>query len=230
MRAEQMLFTQGFGTRHECRALVDQGRVALQDKVLFSWSEEVDPQGKWFTVDHERWPYVTKAVILLNKPAGVECSMRPTEYPSVLSLLPAPLRYRGVQPVGRLDADTTGLLLLTDDGALNHRLTHPKHHIEKTYRVTLKHAVTEDFAERLLKGVVLKDEKAPVKAEVCTILSDRLITMTVTSGKYHQVKRMVAAAGNRVTALHRESMGGLTIPENLAPGSWTWVFRFPWDS
>ena len=229
MRAEQMLFTQGFGTRHECRALVDQGRVALQDKVLFSWSEEVDPQGKWFTVDNERWPYVTKAVILLNKPVDFECSMRPTEYPSVLRLLPAPLRYRGVQPVGRLDADTTGLLLLTDDGALNHRLTHPKHHIEKTYRVTLKHAVKEDFAERLLNGVVLKGEKTPVKAEVCTLLSDKQITMIVTSGKYHQVKRMVAAAGNRVMALHRESMGGLKIPEKLAPGCWMWVFRFPWD-
>ena len=178
---------------------------------------------------HERWPYVTKAVILLNKPVDFECSMRPTEYPSVLRLLPAPLRYRGVQPVGRLDADTTGLLLLTDDGALNHRLTHPKHHIEKTYRVTLKHAVKEDFAERLLNGVVLKGEKTPVKAEVCTLLSDKQITMTVTSGKYHQVKRMVAAAGNRVMALHRESMGGLKIPEKLAPGCWMWVFRFPWD-
>ena len=120
-------------------------------------------------------------------------------------------------------------MLLTDDGALNHRLTHPKHHIEKTYRVTLKHAVKEDFAERLLNGVVLKGEKTPVKAEVCTLLSDKQITMTVTSGKYHQVKRMVAAADNRVMALHRESMGGLKIPEKLAPGCWMWVFRFPWD-
>ena len=229
MRAEQMLFTQGFGTRHECRGLIDQGRVALQDKILRSSQDEVDPLGKWFTVDNNRWPYVQKAVIVLNKPLGYECSMRPTEHPRVLGLLPAPLRYRGVQPVGRLDADTTGLLLLTDDGALNHRLTHPKHHIEKTYRVTLKHAVQGDFAQRLLEGVLLKDEKASIRAEQCTILSDNQIEVTVTSGKYHQVKRMIAAAGNRVIALHRESMGGLALPTGLEPGAWTWVFHFPWN-
>ncbi|HBN73451.1 MAG TPA: 16S rRNA pseudouridine(516) synthase [Sutterella sp.] len=229
MRAEQMLFTQGFGTRHECRGLIDQGRVALQDKILRSSQDEVDPLGKWFTVDNNRWPYVQKAVIVLNKPLGYECSMRPTEHPSVLGLLPAPLRYRGVQPVGRLDADTTGLLLLTDDGALNHRLTHPKHHIEKTYRVTLKHAVQGDFAQRLLEGVLLKDEKASIRAEQCTILSDNQIEVTVTSGKYHQVKRMIAAAGNRVIALHRESMGGLALPTGLEPGAWTWWFHFPWN-
>ena len=229
MRAEQMLFTQGFGTRHECRGLIEQGRVSLEDKAVVSAQEEVNPQGKWFTVDGVRWPYVEKAVIILNKPTGFECSMRPTAYPSVLGLLPAPLRYRGVQTIGRLDADTTGLLLLTDDGALNHRLTHPKHHIEKTYRVTLKHAVQEGFVNRLLGGVLLKDEASPIKAERCSILSNTQITMTVTSGKYHQVKRMVAAASNRVVSLHRESMGGLTMPTQLEPGNWTWVFHFPWD-
>jgi 16S rRNA pseudouridine516 synthase len=139
-----------------------------------------------------------------------------------MSLLPAPLRDRGVQPVGRLDEDTTGLLLLTDDGALIHRLTSPKHHVPKVYDATLRHPVTEDQLLRLRAGVVLDDNPAPVVALAAQATGLHELQLTLTEGKYHQVKRMVAAVGNRVDALHRSRFGDLTVPDGLAPGQWCW--------
>ncbi len=224
---EQVLFTQGFGTRHECQGLIAQERVVFDGKVITSPATPVDPDGKWFSVDGVKWPYCEKALVMMNKPAGYECSVKPRDYPSVLTLLPAPLRRRGVQPIGRLDADTTGLLLLTDDGVLNHRLTHPKHKIEKRYHVRLKHPATDRLIEKLLSGVLLRDENETLSAKRCEILSEYEISMTITSGKYHQVKRMIAAAGNRVQALSRVAFAGLVLPEELEPGKWNWVFERP---
>jgi 16S rRNA pseudouridine516 synthase len=140
----------------------------------------------------------------------------------VRTLLPTPLRKRGVQPVGRLDEDTTGALLLTDDGALIHRLTSPKRHVPKVYDVTLKHRLDEHLLQRLRAGVVLDDDPRPVRAAACAAAGDRALRMTLTEGRYHQVKRMVAAAGNRVEALHRSAFGALTLGD-LAPGQWRWV-------
>jgi 16S rRNA pseudouridine516 synthase len=141
----------------------------------------------------------------------------------VLTLLPAPLRARDVQPVGRLDADTTGLLLLSDDGALIHRLTSPKWHVPKLYRVDCAEAVTPAQVAALLAGVVLHDDPAPVRASACVASGERQLMLTLTQGKYHQVKRMVAAVGNAVLALHRSRIGALALPDDLAPGQWAWV-------
>ena len=220
---DQMLFSQGFGTRHDCRALALSGRVSLAGRVLADPGEALDPEGAVFAVDGEPWPYFEKAVIALNKPAGYECSARPSFHPSVMSLRPAPLRARGMQPVGRLDEDTTGLLLFTDDGQLQHRLIHPKKHVAKTYRVTARHPVTQATADRLLAGVLLADENETVRAESCAVTGARELVMTITSGKYHQVKRMIAAAGNRVEALHRTAVGFFELPAGLAPGRWQWI-------
>lgn len=148
---------------------------------------------------------------------------KPRHHPSVLSLLPPPLRTRGVQPVGRLDEDTTGLLLLTDDGALIHRLTSPKWHVPKVYEVGTKHPVTDEQIARLLAGVVLDDDPAPVRAAACERTGERALTLTLTEGKYHQVKRMVAATGNRVETLHRSTFGALVLPDDLAPARWRWL-------
>ena len=223
MRLEQILFTQGFGTRHECRGLISLGRAAFRSEVLRDPDAEINEEGLLFSVDGEIWPYYEKALIVMNKPAGYECSQKPTHHPSVMTLLPAPLRRRGLQPVGRLDADTTGLLLLTDDGALLHRLTHPKRHIGKRYRVACKHPVSESIVQRLVQGVLLVDEKMPLMATNVAKKSDNVLEMTITSGKYHQVKRMIAAAGNRVEALERISFGKLALPADLEPGKWRWV-------
>jgi 16S rRNA pseudouridine516 synthase len=148
--------------------------------------------------------------------------MKPKHHPSVMSLLPAPLRTRGLQPVGRLDEDTTGFLLLTDDGTLLHKLTSPKHHVPKVYEVALKHPVDDTQVRRLLEGVVLDDDPAPVRAAACEATGERSLRLTLTEGKYHQVKRMCAAVSNRVEGLHRSAMGTLTL-DDLAPGKWRWV-------
>ena len=129
----------------------------------------------------------------------------------------------GVQAIGRLDQDTTGLLILSDDGQFIHRMASPKHHVPKVYVVTTKHAVEDAAISALLSGVVLHDDPEPVRAVACLRVSDNAITLTLTEGKYHQVKRMLAAVGNRVEALHRAQMGGLALDADLAAGQWRWL-------
>jgi len=222
MRLSQVLFSQGFGTRRECEGLIWHGLVSVGGRVIEDPSEEVATEGLSFTVQGRAWAYHETALVLLHKPAGHECSQKPKHHPSVLNLLPPPLRQRGVQPVGRLDEDTTGLLLLTDDGALIHRLTSPKHHVPKVYEVTAKHAVTPDQVQRLLDGVVLDDDPAPVRAAACEATGETTLRLTLTEGKYHQVKRMVAAVGNRVEGLHRSAFGEITL-QGVPLGAWRWV-------
>jgi 16S rRNA pseudouridine516 synthase len=145
-------------------------------------------------------------------------------------LLPAPLRQRpargviqGVQAVGRLDQDTTGLLLLSDDGQFIHRMSSPKKQVPKVYRVGLKHPIEQAQMDRLLEGVVLDDDPKPVRAAACVATGSHGIDLTLTQGKYHQVKRMLAAVGNRVEALHRHSIGAYSLPPDLGPGQWRWL-------
>lgn len=229
LSAEQLLFSQGFGTRRECRALVGAGQLQLQGRTLQDPDEPVslpaaeaaDPL--WFSVSGQAWPYQLTALLMLHKPAGYECSLKPRHHPSVLNLLPAPLRRRGVQPVGRLDEDTTGLLLLTDDGPLLHRLTSPKHHVPKVYEVTARHPLSEDQRQALLAGVVLEDDPRPAVALAAEILAPQHLRLSLAEGRYHQVKRMLAAVGNRCDALHRSATGALQLPATLAPGHWRWV-------
>ena len=225
MRLDQVLFTQGFGTRHECRGLIVNGHVTINQTVVEDPQSDFDVNGLVFSVDGVNWPYVEKAIIAMNKPTGYECSRKPLHHPSVLSLLPAPLRNRGVQPVGRLDEDTTGLLILTDDGALIHRLTHPKKHVSKIYRVTAKHAMTQEMFGRLLEGVMLDGEREKVAADDLVQIDDYVFEMQITQGKYHQVKRMVAAVGNRVSALHRVALGNYHLPDDLTVSKWRFIRR-----
>jgi 16S rRNA pseudouridine516 synthase len=221
----QLLFSQGFGSRREVAGLIAAGRVRLDGQVVRDPETVVAAyEGRPFEVDGIVWPYRGRAVVMLHKPAGTECSAAPGGHPSVLGLLPAPLRGRGVQPVGRLDADTTGLLLLTDDGALNHRLTSPRHHVDKTYEVTCTHAVTPEMVAALREGVTLRDDPhRPVRAKACDPTGPASVRLVLDEGRYHQVKRMVAAAGNRVSALHRSRFGPLVLPADLPPGAWRWV-------
>ncbi len=218
----QVLFSQGFGTRRECGALLAAGLVTHQG-VAVGIDDEVSPEGIVFEVRGQPWPYREKALVVLHKPAGYECSRKPKHHPSVMNLLPAPLRLRQVQPVGRLDEDTTGLLLLTDDGALIHRLTSPKKHVPKVYEIATTDPVTGQQIGDLLRGVVLHDDPQPVRAAACEQTGERALRMTLLEGKYHQVKRMVAAAGNTVAGLHRSHYGRLALPPDLAPGQWRWL-------
>jgi 16S rRNA pseudouridine516 synthase len=218
-----VLFSQGFGARRECEGLILGGHVTLAGAVCDDPFFEVEPEGLTFGVRGEPWPYHTKALVLLHKPAGYECSKKPKHHQSVMSLLPLPLRVRGLQPVGRLDQDTTGLLLMTDDGALIHRLTSPKKHVPKVYDIETLDAVTDKQIAALRRGVILRDDPVPVSAAACEQTGAQALRMTLLEGKYHQVKRMVAAAGNTVQALHRSSYGVLALPPDLMPGQWRWL-------
>ena len=218
-----VLFSQGFGTRRECAARVLSGTVRIGGRVCTDPDEPVATDGLVFSVDGRDWAFHARALLMLHKPAGHECSMRPRHHPGVLSLLPLPLRLRGVQPVGRLDADTTGLLLLTDDGALLHRLTSPRHAVPKVYEVGTRHPVTAAQLQALCAGVVLDDDPRPARATAAEATGERALRLTITEGRYHQVKRMLGAVGNRVETLHRSAVGALRLPADLAPGQWRWV-------
>ena len=223
MQLERILQKHGFGTRKACRALVRQERVAVGGAVCDDPFAEFATAGLVFSVDGVVWPYAEFASLMLHKPGGYECSRKPQHHPSVLELLPLPLPERGVQPIGRLDEDTTGLLLITDDGQLNHALSSAKRKVPKVYRATTRHPVDQAQVDRLLAGVLLNDEPEPVAAAACGIAGENALRLTLTGGKYHQVKRMVAAVGNRVDALHREAIGELSLPDDLKPGEWRWL-------
>jgi 16S rRNA pseudouridine516 synthase len=230
MQLQDVLYSQGFGTRRICAGLVQQGHVAVAGRIVDDASAEFEPEGLRFQVDGVEWPYHRLAYLMLHKPAGTECSRKPSAYPSIYTLLPAPLRQRpqkgavqGVQAVGRLDQDTTGLLLLTDDGQFIHRMGSPKRHVPKVYEVLAKHPVEQGQVNRLLQGVVLEDDPRPVRAAACEATGETQMRLTLTEGKYHQVKRMIAAVGNRVEALHRSKIGRLALPADLMPGQWRWL-------
>jgi 16S rRNA pseudouridine516 synthase len=237
MQLQDILYSQGFGTRRVCAGLIQQGLVQVYQPGqtpspvrCLQAAAEFAAEGLRFQVQGVDWPYAGKAYIMLNKPAATECSQKPSTYPSIYTLLPSPLRLRpqkgavqGVQAVGRLDQDTTGLLLLTDDGKFIHRMSSPRHHVPKVYEVTVKHPLDERQVGQLLSGVVLDDDPKPVRAAACEAVSGFHLRLTLTEGKYHQVKRMVAAVSNRVEALHRSQIGGLRLPDDLPAGQWRWL-------
>ena len=229
MQIQQLLFSQGFGTRRVCAGLVQQGLVEIGGQRIDDPGQEFEPEGLVFRVQAVEWLYQERAYLMLHKPSGYECSHRAGAWPSVYTLLPAPLRARGgsaaagVQAVGRLDQDTTGLLLLSDDGRFIHKLTSPRHHVPKVYQIMVRHRIEARQIDRLLAGVVLDDDPKPVRAAACHATGDLSLSLTLTEGKYHQVKRMLAAVGNRVEQLHRSCIGELALPADLAPGQWRWL-------
>lgn len=223
MELERILRSQGFGSRPECRAMVWRGRVSIQGAVCDDPFEDILPEGLVFSVDDVEWSWKESVYILLNKPPDFECSRKPVHHPSVYSLLPKPLIGRGVQAVGRLDEDTTGFLLFSDDGQFIHTYTSPKKKIPKVYEVILKHPIAENQVEALLSGVFIRGETEAISARTCVARGERELVMTITEGKYHLVKRMIAAVGNRVEGLKRVAVGGLTLPDDLKLGQWKWL-------
>jgi len=220
---EKILQSQGFGTKKSCRYMVLDGLIEIGGEVIDDIHAEFAPDGLEFTVDGEPWMYREHVYVALNKPAGVECSRRPAVHRGVLSLLPDPFTARDVQPVGRLDHDTTGLLLLSDDGQFIHAQSSPKRHVPKTYVATTQDPVTPALVARLEAGVLLADEPAPLAARARQ-LGTHEIEMTIDMGKYHQVKRMLAAAAHHCVALRRTAIGSLTLESlGLEEGAWAYL-------
>ncbi|WP_409308923.1 16S rRNA pseudouridine(516) synthase RsuA [Pectobacterium sp. B1J-3] len=154
---------------------------------------------------------------MLNKPQGYVCSTDDPDHPTILYFMDVPVAHK-LHAAGRLDIDTTGLVLLTDDGQWSYRITSPKHHCEKTYLVTLELPLNPDTASQFAAGVQLHNEKDLTKPAVLEKITDHQVRLTISEGRYHQVKRMFAAVGNRVVQLHRERIGGIHLDSELEPG------------
>jgi 16S rRNA pseudouridine516 synthase len=223
MQLERVLHSQGFGSRKACRLMVRHGEVAVEGVECNDPFAEFDIENLNFSVRGEPWKYRKQAYLMLHKPADYECSHKTQHHPTIYSLLPHPLVARDVQCIGRLDEDTTGLILLSDDGQFIHRMSSPKWKVPKVYEVTCKHPILEANIHALLQGVQLADEPAPIAALACTQISENVIHLTLAEGKYHQVKRMLAAVSNRVEGLKRIQIGELKLSDDMAPGQWRWL-------
>jgi 16S rRNA pseudouridine516 synthase len=220
---ERIIQNQGFGARKFCRIMIRNNEVTVNGEPCDDPDTEFYLENLSYTVAGEPWDYREKSYLMLHKPSNYECSHKTQHHPTIYSLLPHPLVVRDVQCIGRLDEDTTGLILVSDDGQFIHRMSSPKHKVPKVYAVTCKHPVDDEQIAHMLKGVQLIDEDAPIAALACTRISENIIHLTLTEGKYHQVKRMVAAISNRVDALKRIQIGALKLPDDLAVGQWRWL-------
>ncbi|MFZ6727215.1 pseudouridine synthase [Undibacterium sp. MH2W] len=221
---DRILQSQGFGSRKYCRELVSDGEVSIAGEVVDDYKLTIETDGLRFHIFDEEWEYREHVYIVLNKPANFECSRKPSHHPGVLTLLPEQFSWRDVQPVGRLDHDTTGMLLMSDDGPFIHAQSSPKRHIPKVYQATTAEPVTPELVNALLSGVQLHDEPAPLAAQWCRQLDTNLIEIVLEQGKYHQVKRMLAAAGNHCAALQRTAIGQLTLESlGLDEGEWCYL-------
>ena len=220
---ERILSKQGFGTRKQCRMMIINEKITVNGELCDDPDAIFELENLAFTVKGESWDYREKSYLMLHKPSNYECSHKTQHHPTIYSLLPHPLVVRDVQCIGRLDEDTTGLILISDDGQFIHKMSSPKHKVPKIYEVTCKHPVSQANIHALLQGVQLVDEPAPIAALDVKKISHNIIHMTLAEGKYHQVKRMVAAISNRVEALKRIQIGDLKLPDDLKVGEWRWL-------
>lgn len=218
-RLDKLLAGTGKWSRREVKALVRQGLVRVDGRLAASAEDKLDPAVAVVTVAGETVALHRFTYVLLHKPAGVLTATEDRKQPTVLDLLPPELRRIGLAPVGRLDKDTEGLLLLTNDGELAHRLLSPKYHVEKRYFARVDGELSAADAEAFARGMTLGDglECLPAGLEV---LPDRVCIVTLREGKFHQVKRMLAARGAPVLYLKRLSMGPLTLDDSLAAGAY----------
>lgn len=222
MFLEKMLQSQGFGSRKHCQQLIKNGAVSIEGEKIDQPKHKLDLNNLSFSVYDQHFEYREKVYIALNKPQGYECSHQATHHFSVFDFFNDVLMNRGLQCVGRLDQDTSGLLLLTDDGQFLQALTHPKKHVAKVYQMQTVDPVTEQQILQLQQGVELHNESGIFAATNVVQLAENELQMTIHQGVYHQVKRMLAAVGNKVERLQRQQIGALTLPE-LEQGKWIYL-------
>ena len=218
-RLDKLLAGTGKWSRREVKALVRQGLVRVDGRLAASAEDKLDPAAAVITVAGETISLRRFTYVMLHKPAGLLTATEDRKQPTVLDLLPPELRRIGLAPVGRLDKDTEGLLLLTNDGELAHRLLSPKYHVDKRYLARVDGELSAADAEAFARGMTLGGglECLPAGLEV---LPDRVCIVTLREGKFHQVKRMLAARGAPVLYLKRLSMGPLTLDDSLAAGAY----------
>ncbi|MFN2360555.1 MAG: pseudouridine synthase [Marinobacter sp.] len=205
-------------SRRDAKKAISAGLVQVNEQTCRKAGAPVSPDSL-ITLEGDPLSLPVDRYLMLHKPKGIISATTDSQQPTALDLLPAALR-RGLHIAGRLDTDTTGLLLLTTDGQWSHRITSPRVDCPKTYRVTLSAAIDTGAIVRLEQGVLLRDDPTPTKpASVCK-LDERLIDLTISEGRYHQIKRMLAAVGNHVEGLHRWKIGDIVLEPELAPGQY----------
>ena len=218
-RIDKIIASQGQYSRSEVKKLVKDGRVTLDGKVIKSSDIKAEPDTANIAVDGKSIGYKKHIYIMLNKPQGVVSATEDTDHTTVIDLVPKALKRDGLFPAGRLDGDTVGFVLITDDGDFAHKILSPKKHIMKTYHATLQRPVTQEDIQAFKNGIELKDGTLCLEAQVRPLDSDTpMAEIKICEGKYHQVKRMFAALGNKVVFLKRVKMGELPLDESLEEG------------
>lgn len=220
IRLDKFLCDAGIGTRSEVKQYIKKGRVAVNGAAAKGPEQKVDETADRVCFDGKPIGLTGMVYYMLHKPAGVITATRDDREQTVLDLMQdAP--GKDLSPVGRLDKDTEGLLLITNDGDLSHRLLSPKKHVDKTYLVHTRDAVTPEMLTRLEEGLDIGDEKPTLPAKACALADTEYgLLLTITEGRFHQVKRMLQAVGNEVIYLKRLSMGTLSLDETLEKGAW----------
>ena len=219
-RLDKILSSTGRWSRREVKELIRSGRVTVDGRRALSAEEKADRDNSAIAVDGEAVLCARYTYLMLHKPAGLVSATEDPREPTVLSLLPPHLQKIGLFPAGRLDKDTEGLLLLTNDGALAHDLLSPKKHVDKVYFVRVEGRLDQEDRRAFRTGMVLGDGLRCLPAELEVLEPPDTGLVTLREGKYHQVKRMLASRGKPVTYLKRLSMGPLRLDPELAPGAW----------
>ncbi len=217
MRLDKFLCEMNIGTRSQVKTIVKQGLITINGVTATKPEQKVDENKDTITFQGEVLNYQKYVYYMLNKPQGVVSATQDNTARTVLDLLPEELRRKDMFPVGRLDKDTEGLLLITNDGELAHNMLSPRKHVDKTYLVAIQLPLTNEAAAALEQGVDIGEEKLTAPAKV-KIIDDTHIHLTIHEGRFHQVKRMLKAVENEVTALKRLTFGALVLDEGLAQG------------
>lgn len=221
MRLDKFVSEQTGVSRSEAKKLIRDGRITLNGAAAPPPETKTDPENDCVALEGSRILYKKYIYIMLNKPAGVVCAVKDRLSGTVIELIPPELRRRGLFPAGRLDKDTEGFVLITDDGGLAHRMLSPAHHVEKEYEVTLERPAEDGYIKLFAEGMTIDggEKCLPAVLEFIPERTDRRrVRLILTEGKYHQVKRMMEAAGNRVVSLKRTRIGGVKLDPKLAPG------------
>ena len=224
-RMDKLLSSTGLWSRKEVKELVRRGRVRVNGNPVGKPEDKADPERDEITVDNQMVDCAPFVYIMMNKPDGLLSATTDKRQKTVVDLLPEHLRKRGLFPVGRLDKDTVGLILLTDDGPLGHELLSPKKHVDKVYLAKVDGRVDEADVRALAQGMVLEDGLHCLPAGLKPLGDGSECLVTLREGKYHQVKRMLAACGKPVTALERLSMGPIELDKELKRGQWRFLTR-----
>lgn len=219
MRLDKYVATVTDYSRTDVKKLIKHGEVTINQSYVTNPAQHINPESDHIALSGQQLSNISSRYYMLYKPEGVVCANNDADNPTVIDFIDEPQVHK-LQIAGRLDKDTTGLVLLTDDGQWNHCVTSPRKNCFKTYIVTLATPITQQALEQLTEGVMLNGEQKPTRPAQASLIDSHRIKLAIQEGKYHQVKRMMGAVGNRVTGLFRHSIGPILLDPLLKPGEY----------